>query len=395
MEKETVAPPIDFTNTELAFQAMSNAKLSRTYWMFRMIDNPFLTKVGPKMLTWAFQIGLPVKGVVKNTIFELFVGGESLTDTARTSAYLKKFGVHTIMDYSVEGEKNEKGYEATKEEILRTIDHGHTHEEVAFSALKMTGLASFPIMEKLHLGESLSPSEQEAWDRVILRLQTIAEAASAKETPIFVDAEETWIQDPIDRLVEDLMKRYNQTAPIVWQTIQLYRWDRLAYLQKLIQDSKEKGYILAVKLVRGAYLEKESRRAEEKGYKDPMQPSKEATDRDYDAALALCIENIDHVAVCAGTHNDASSLHLTELMRQKGLEPQDTRIWFAQLLGMSDNISFNLAHAGYNVAKYLPYGPVKAVMPYLMRRAEENTSIAGQSSREVRLLAEEVKRRKV
>ncbi|MEO0581539.1 MAG: proline dehydrogenase family protein [Bacteroidota bacterium] len=395
MEKETVAPPIDFTNTELAFQAMSNAKLSRTYWMFRMIDNPFLTKVGPKMLTWAFQIGLPVKGIVKNTIFELFVGGESLPDTARTSAYLKKFGVHTIMDYSVEGEKNEKGYEATKEEILRTIDHGHAHEEVAFSALKMTGLASFSIMEKLHQGEFLSPSEQEAWDRVVLRLQTIAEAASAKETPIFVDAEETWIQDPIDRLVEDLMERYNQTNPIIWQTIQLYRWDRLDYLKRLIQDSKEKGYILAVKLVRGAYLEKESRRAEEKGYKDPMQASKEATDRDYDAALALCIENIDHVAVCAGTHNDASSLHLTELMSQKGLEPQNTRIWFAQLLGMSDNISFNLAHAGYNVAKYLPYGPVKAVMPYLMRRAEENTSIAGQSSREVRLLAEEVKRRKV
>ncbi|MEL6132882.1 MAG: proline dehydrogenase family protein [Bacteroidota bacterium] len=395
MEKEKVAPQIDFTNTELAFQAMSNAKLNRTYWMFRLIDNPFLTKVGPKMLTWAFQMGLPVKGVVKNTIFELFVGGESLTDTVRTSEYLKKFGVRTIMDYSVEGEKNEPGYEVTQQEILRTIDHGHAHEEVAFSALKMTGLARFSLMEKLHLDKPLTTSETEEWERVITRLQVIAEAASAKQTPVFVDAEETWIQAPIDRLVEELMEKYNQTAPIVWQTIQLYRWDRLAYLKKLIQDSKEKGYILAVKLVRGAYLEKESRRAEEMGYQDPMQPSKEATDKDYNEALKLCIDNIAHVAICAGTHNEESSLYLTKLMQQKGLEPQDTRVWFAQLLGMSDNISFNLAHAGYNVAKYLPYGPVKAVMPYLMRRAEENTSIAGQSSREVRLLSEEVQRRKL
>ena len=299
------------------------------------------------------------------------------------------------MDYSVEGEKNEKGYETTKEEILRTIAHGHAHEEVSFSALKVTGLARFSLLEKIHRREDLTAKEQEEWNRVDARLHTIAEAALAQDTPIFIDAEETWIQSPIDRLAEDLMEKYNQEKPIIWQTVQLYRWEGIDSLRRLIQDSKEKGYILAVKLVRGAYLEKESQRAKDMGYKDPMQPSKEATDRDYNRALELCIENIDHVTVCAGTHNDYSSLYLTQLMEQKGLMPLDPRVWFAQLLGMSDHISFNLAHAGFNVAKYLPYGPVQAVMPYLMRRAEENTSIAGQSSREVRLLSEEVKRRKI
>ncbi len=388
-----VAPRIDFSNTELAFQAQSPAKLRRTYWLFRMIDSPILTKIGPKLLTLGFRMGLPVEGLVKSTLFDLFAGGESLPETVPRSEHLMSYGVHTILDYSVEGEKSEAGFEATKREILATLDHGAAQEAVAFSACKLTGLGSFDIMAKVQAGENLSQAEQASFERLKGRIREIAQAAYDRQVPIFLDAEETWIQDVIDAQAEELMATYNREKPIIWTTIQHYRHDRLTYLKSLIDRSKSQGYILAVKLVRGAYLEKENRRAEEKGYPTPMQATKAATDRDYDAGLALCVDHMDHVAVCAGTHNERSSAFLAELLQQKGIPANHPHVWFAQLLGMSDHISFNLGHEGYNAAKYLPYGPVKSVMPYLIRRAEENTSVAGQASREVELLRQEVKRR--
>ncbi|MDX1907889.1 MAG: proline dehydrogenase family protein [Bacteroidia bacterium] len=391
MPVATVSP--DFNNTELAFKAKSQARLLRTYWIYKLIDNPFLTKVGPPMLSAALRMGLPVQGLVRDTLFEVFCGGESLPETAATSRYLHAYGVKTILDYSVEGEKNEAGFDATCQEIEATLLHGGQMDEVAFSACKLTGLASFDLMEKMQRGEALSPDEQVSLDRVRARLDRLASTAAAQRTPLFIDAEESWIQDTIDMLAEEVMARYNTQFPCVYTTVQLYRHDRLAYLENLIRRSREQGYILGVKLVRGAYLERENDRAAQLGYPTPMQPDKDSTDRDYDAALRLCVEHIDHVAICAGTHNEASSLYLTQLMADRGLPPDHPHVWFAQLLGMSDHISFNLAHHGYQAAKYLPYGPVKAVMPYLIRRANENTSIAGQSSREMELLSRELRRR--
>lgn len=385
---------VSFENTERAFQARSNAKLARTYWLFRLIDNPFLTKWAPKLLNLAFSLRLPVEGIVKKTIFELFVGGESLAETAETSAYLDQYGVRTILDYSVEGEKNIEGFDRTRDEIIATLAHGAQHESVAFSACKLTGLAPFDLMARIQAGAALTDAEQQAYERVQQRLEAIAQAAVQYDTPLFLDAEESWIQDFIDSMAESLMEKYNRAKPLIWTTVQLYRHDRYDYLRGLIQRSRERGYVLGVKLVRGAYLEKENQRALDHGYPTPMQPSKRATDRDFDAALATCVRNLGHVAVCAGTHNENSSRYLMQLMQTYGIAPQHPHIWFSQLLGMSDHISFNLAHQGYNVAKYLPYGPVRAVMPYLMRRAEENTAIAGQSSREVTLLKREMRRRK-
>ncbi len=391
---EEVAPRIDFSNTALAFQAQSDARLLRTYWLFRVIDSPFLTKVGPPLLNFGFRVGLPVKGVVKKTLYQLFAGGETLQETAGRSEELMAYGVRTILDYSVEGEKTEDGFEETKRQIIQTLVHGSRHEAVAFSALKVTGLASMELLTNIQAGKALSASEQEAYQLVRNRLREIAEAARQHQVPVFIDAEDSWIQDVIDGLAEELMEEFNQEKPLIWTTTQHYRHDRLAYLRGLIGRSRQRGYLLGVKLVRGAYLEKENSRAEDMGYPTPMQPNKAATDRDYNEALRLCVANIEHVAVCAGTHNEESSSLLAQLLQQKGLPANHPHVWFAQLLGMSDHISFNLGHGGYNAAKYLPFGPVKAVMPYLIRRAEENTSVAGQASREVALLHQEVLRRK-
>ena len=397
-----VAPQLDFSNTELAFKAKTNVQLKKAYWLFKMIGIPWINSVGPPMLSWALRIGLPVKGLVKKTLFEVFCGGESLEETAATSEYLFKFNVRTILDYSVEGKKNEEGFDKTANEIVETLLHGGAHEEVAFSACKITGYAAIDLLEKVQnlirggmpLSEGLTETELAAFERVRARVDKICQTAVAQKTPVFIDAEESWMQDTIDMLAEEMMEKYNGENAWVATTVQMYRWDRLEYLNKLVAESKAKGYQLGVKVVRGAYLEKETERAEEMGYKNPMQPDKASTDRDYDEALRVCIDNIEHVHLCAGTHNEESSFLLTQLMKEKGLPNDHSHVLFSQLLGMSDHISFNLGHAGYNTAKYLPYGPVKAVMPYLIRRANENTSVAGQSGRELQLLSTEFRRRR-
>lgn len=384
---------IDFQNTELAFQARSDARLKRDYWLFKIIDSPFLTKVGPPVLTTALKIGLPVTGMVRKSLYALFCGGESLTETVSRSQLLNRHGVKTILDYSVEGEKNEMGFDDTLREFLEAMRHAGKYPEVSMTACKLTALADVDLLAKIQREETLKDGEQAALTRIRQRVNDLARAAVDNKTPLFIDAEETWIQDTIDQIAEEMMEKYNQNKVFIYTTVQLYRHDRLEYLRQLIERSKEKGYLLGVKLVRGAYMEKESERADEKGYPDPIQPSKEATDRDYNEAIRLCMEHIDQVALCAGSHNEQSNLLLAQLIQEKGLPANHPHVWFAQLLSMSDHISFNLAHHGYNVAKYLPYGPVKAVIPYLMRRAEENTSVAGQASREMQLLTEEMQRR--
>ena len=386
---------VNFDNTELAFQAKTDGQLRRTFQLYRLIDSPFLTKIGPPMVQGAMKIGLPIEGIVKKTLFDIFCGGESIKDTEKTSLQLARFGVGTILDYSEEAEKTEKGFDETLRNILETLEQGADHKEVAFSACKLTGLASFGLMEAIQAGDTLTSEHESAYERVKERMNAICQKAVEAKTPVFIDAEESWIQGTIDALAEEMMEKYNQDSAYVYTTVQLYRHDRLAYLSSLIERSREKGYFPGVKIVRGAYMEKESERAEEKGYTDPIQPSKEATHRDFNEAQKLCLQHIDRVFLCAGTHNEDSCYQLMELMEAQGLSPDDKRVWFSQLLGMSDHISFNLSHAGYNVAKYVPFGPVKAVIPYLMRRAEENTAIAGQSSREVSLLKKEIKRRKL
>ncbi|MFK7972286.1 MAG: proline dehydrogenase family protein [Bacteroidia bacterium] len=385
---------LDFSNTELAFKAKSDRQLTKAYWLFKAIGIPWLNAIGPKMLMLALNMRLPVKGLVKNTLFELFCGGETLAETGETSKYLFQYNVRTILDYSVEGEKNEAGFDETRDEIIKAFQHAAAYPEVAFCACKVTGVGDFDILAKKQTDQPLSGAEAASFQRTYDRLDAICRAAVEAKTPVFIDAEESWIQDTIDAMAEEMMARYNQDNAWVSTTVQLYRHDRLAYLADLIERSKAAGYQLGVKVVRGAYLEKENARAEEQGYATPMQANKAATDHDYNDALRLCMKNIPHVHICAGTHNEASSRLLAELMDEHGIEPGHTNVLFSQLLGMSDNISFNLGHGGYNTAKYLPYGPVKAVMPYLIRRAQENTSVAGQAGRELQLLSKERKRRK-
>lgn len=385
---------LDFSNTELAFQARSQEELKWLYRVYRLIDSPFLTRIGPPLLEVALKLRLPVEGIMRKTLFRIFCGGESLEDSRSATEYLAKYGVATILDYAVEGEKSEAGFDATHQQLLKTIQFGGKYPSVAFVACKMTGLGAMDLMRKQQAGASLNEKEGIALQRIERRIYSLAEAAAQAGMPLFIDAEESWIQGYIDRLAEHLMETFNRERPIVHTTVQLYRHDRLDYLRNLLEASRQKGYWLGIKLVRGAYLEKEHDRAEEKGYPSPMQANKAATDRDFDLALEVCVKQIDHVSLCAGTHNESSSYLLTRLMEERGIAPGDTRIWFSQLLGMSDHLSFNLAHAGYKVAKYLPYGPVKSVIPYLVRRAQENTAIAGQSSREVSLIKKEIARRK-
>lgn len=393
MESNPRGQKLDFSNTQFAFAYKSDAQLKRTYRFFKKLDSRFLSAIGPPLVTLALKLRLPVEGFIRRTIFDIFCGGTSLEGTRERSQELFASKVLTILDYSVEGKNDEASYDATRDEIIRTIRHGAADAAVAFSAMKVTGIADSDILAKMDAKRSLTTAEKEAAARGKARMEAICKIAHELGQPVFVDAEESWIQKTIDLWTEEMMARYNTTAAVIYQTVQMYRHDRLAYLKQLIAKATEGNYFIGVKVVRGAYIEKENARANELGYATPMQPNKAATDRDYNAALRECISHIDRVALCAGTHNEESAALLAALLVEKEIPRDHPHVLFAQLLGMSDHISFNLAHHGYRAAKYLPYGPVKAVLPYLFRRAAENSSIAGQSSREVELLRKEVTRR--
>lgn len=387
---------ISFDDTEIAFKSKSNKDLNRAYWLFKMVGSPTFVKFGKFATNAAFSIHLPIEGLIKKTIFKQFCGGESIKDCDTAINSLAKYGIGTILDYSVEGKTSESDFDATVDEIIATVERSKSNPNIPFAVFKVTGIARFDILEKANDGiDKLSDKDRKSYDLVVSRVDKICKAAFDANTSLFIDAEETWIQDTIDRLVYEMMLKYNQKSGIVYNTLQMYRHDRLAFLQTMIESAKKDKIIYGVKLVRGAYMEKERDRAKEKGYPSPIQPTKNATDKDFDKALELLIENIDHVAICAGTHNEESSKKLVELIEKNGLEKTDKRIYFAQLLGMSDHISYNLSNHKFNVAKYVPYGPVKEVMPYLLRRADENTSVAGQTSRELGLLLKEKARRKI
>jgi proline dehydrogenase len=399
LNNETAAVPgkgaLSFENTEIAFRHSSNKDLKRAYWLFRMININFFVKMGPPVTNFAMKIGLPIKGIIKATIFEHFCGGETITECETTIKNLYKGGVGTILDYSVEGEEDEEVFDATRDEIILTIKRAAGDRAVPITVFKVTGVGRFDLLEKLDAGAELTSAEEAEWEKVQARVLAICQKAFDTGVPIMVDAEETWIQKTIDLLALNMMREFNKEKAIVYNTYQLYRHDKLKSLKDDHAIAVKEDFILGAKLVRGAYMEKERKRAAEMGYECLIQPDKQSTDKDYDAAVNFCTDNITQIAFVAGTHNENSCRLLADSLRSKKIRPDNPHVYFSQLLGMSDNLSFNLADAGYNVAKYVPYGPVKAVLPYLFRRAQENTAIAGQMSRELGLILTEKKRRKL
>jgi len=391
----TLKDNLSFENTEIAFRHSSNNALKRAYWLFKIINVNFLVKIGPPITNFAINIGLPVKGLIKATIFNHFCGGETITECDRTIKNLAKGGVGTILDYSIEGEDDEQVFDHTRDEIIRTIERASGDSAVPITVFKVTGVGRFSLLEKLDAALELTADEQEEWKKVQQRVLDICDKAFKLSIPVMVDAEETWIQKTIDLLALDMMNRFNKEKAIVYNTYQMYRHDKLQSIKDDYQQAVNEDFILGAKIVRGAYMEKERRRAAEQGYPSPIQPDKESADKDYNAALAFCVDHIDRVAFVAGTHNEQSCQLLAELLSDKNIDPKNPHVYFSQLLGMSDNLSFNLANANYNVAKYVPYGPIKAVLPYLFRRAQENTAIAGQMSRELSLIVKETRRRRI
>lgn len=385
----------NFDNTEVAFRQKTNAELKKAFWLFKMIGNNFLTKVGPAITNFFLNIGLPIQGAIKVTIFQQFCGGETIAQCDKAINQLNKGGVGTILDYSVEGEDEEAVFDETCKEIISTILRADGDLKIPITVFKITGIGRFALLEKLDAKQNLSAVEKAEFEQVKLRCEMICRTAFDKKVPVMIDAEETWIQNTIDDLALDMMRKFNKEHIIVYNTYQMYRHDKLADLKADHLIAKAAGFILGVKMVRGAYMEKERRRALEMGYPSPIQLNKEATDKDYNESLRYCVDYIDEIAIVAGTHNEDSSRLLTYLLDEKKVAHNNKHVYFAQLLGMSDNLSFNLADANYNVAKYVPYGPIKSVMPYLFRRAQENTSVKGQTGRELGLIERELKRRKL
>ena len=386
---------LSFENTEIAFRHSSNTDLKRAYWLFRLININFFVKMGPPVTNFAMKIGLPIKSLIKATIFKHFCGGETIAECDSTIKKLYAGGVGTILDYSVEGEDEEPVFDHTRDEILLTIKRAAGDKAVPITVFKVTGVGRFNLLEKLDASASLTLQEQAEWEKVQARVLAICSEAFNSNVPVMIDAEETWIQKTIDQLALDMMLEFNKEKIIVYNTYQLYRHDKLASLKNDYAFAAKGGFILGAKLVRGAYMEKERKRAAEMGYPSLIQPDKQSTDRDYDLALRFCVEHLDKIAFVAGTHNEGSCRLLADLLNEKKMEHNHPHVYFSQLLGMSDNLSFNLADAGYNVAKYVPYGPVKSVLPYLFRRAQENTAIAGQMSRELGLILKEKERRRI
>ncbi len=384
-----------FNNTEVAFALKSDTELERAYFLFKLIDSQPLVKIGTAVTNFALKAHLPVEGLIRSTVFDHFCGGVNETDCLRVVDKMYTKGVSSVLDYSVEGKEEEAQFDAALNMTLKTIEFAREREAIPFAVFKPTGFGRLALYEKVGEKAYLTENEQKEWNRVIERFDIACKTAFEKDVLLLIDAEESWMQDAADAIVTDMMRKYNKQKAIVFNTLQMYRWDRLDYLKNLHEQAKAEEFYIGMKLVRGAYMEKENERAAERGQKSPICESKEATDINYDATVAYMVEHIDKMAVFAGTHNEKSSYKLMQLMQEKGIAKNDKRIFFGQLLGMSDNISFNLAAEGYNVAKYLPFGPVRDVMPYLIRRAEENTSVAGQTSRELTLIKKEKERRKL
>ncbi|MEJ7914549.1 MAG: proline dehydrogenase family protein [Chitinophagaceae bacterium] len=404
--------PISFENTEIAFAHKTNSELKKAHWLFRLMANPWLVKLSTVLAPWSIRAGLPVKGMIRETIFRQFVGGETLDQTGVIAKKLSSSRVQVILDYGVEGKEGEAAFDAAQKAFLGVIEYAASQPNIPYISIKVTGLARFTLLERIdalmhlhHAGSlvesyhaalaQLSQSEKEEWARVVARAENLCAAAASKKVGLLVDAEETWIQDGVDALTMLMMDGFNKEAAVVYNTMQLYRHDRIQFLQQSLQAAGERKFILGVKLVRGAYMEKERKRAEALNYASPIQPGKAASDKDYNEAVRHCINHLTNTAVIVATHNEDSNMLAVTLMKELNFPLAHPHLHFSQLYGMSDNITYNLARAGCNVSKYLPFGPIEDVVPYLMRRAQENTSVGGQTSRELGLIKKELDRRRL
>ena len=404
---------ISFDNTEYAFEHKTTSELKKANFLFACMGKPWMVNAGLSIMPAAIKYRIPfTKSIIKSTIFEQFVGGETLTDTMDAAQKLGKYNVDVILDYGVEGgDDNDEAFNNAKEEFIKVIKYASTQPNIPFISIKVTGITSFALLEKVDdaMGKlegalqerfekaiaNLTPTEKIEWTFLVTRLDQICKAGAEKNIGVLVDAEETWIQDPVDALTMQMMEKYNKEKAIVYNTLQMYRHDRLAFLKTSFETADAKNFLLAVKVVRGAYMEKERKRAEEKKYNSPIQPNKESSDRDYNSAIEFIVERLEKIAVIVASHNEHSNLYTTQLLDKKGLPHKHKHVHFSQLYGMSDNITFNLAKSGCSVSKYLPFGPIDDVIPYLMRRAQENSSVSGQMGRELGLIKKELARRKV
>lgn len=384
-----------FENTERAFVLKSDSELERAYFLFKMISKEPLVRIGTAITKFALNAHLPVEGLIRSTVFDHFCGGVNEDDCIPVTDKLYNAGVSSVLDYSVEGKEDEAQFDACLDKVMELTDFAEEKAAMPISVFKPTGFGRFAIWQRVSEGADLSQEEQVEWAKIVARFDTICKKAKETDVAVLIDAEESWMQTAADDLVAQMMATYNKEKAIVYNTLQCYRWDRLDYLKKLHLDARVKGFKIGVKIVRGAYMEKENDRAEELGYPTPICASKQATDDNFNEVLRYIFENLDDISVFLGTHNEESCLLAMDIMKSKSISPNDHRVWFGQLYGMSDHISFNLASEGFNVAKYIPFGPVKDVMPYLIRRAEENTSVAGQTNRELDLIRTERKRRKI
>ncbi len=384
-----------FNDTKLAFADKTDAQLKKAYWMFKAIEQPAVTNIGVSLLNFTVRNNFPfVDGIVKQTLFEQFCGGETREESMKVVKQMFKRGVGSIFDYSIEGKEEEEVFDAVCKEIKDIVRFSVGNPAIPFIVFKPTAFGRIDIYEEVGKGKELTTSQKEEWNKVVQRFDEVCQLCFESDKKVMVDAEETWMQDAADQLCEEMMEKYNKEKAIVWNTIQMYRTGRLEYMNDHLERARAKGYFIGYKIVRGAYMEKERKRAEEQNYPDPIQPTKQATDDNYNAGIDFVMEHLDKVSAFFGTHNEISSELVMDKMKAKGLEHDNPHIYFGQLYGMSDNITYYLADKHYNVAKYLPYGPVKDVVPYLTRRAQENTSVAGQTGRELGLIQKELKRRK-
>ncbi|WP_282123423.1 proline dehydrogenase family protein [Algibacter mikhailovii] len=383
-----------FDNTEIAFTLKTDSELERAYFLFKMISIEPLVRIGTAATNFALKAHLPIEGLIRSTVFDHFCGGVNEEDCLSVIDKMYTKGVSSVLDYSVEGKDNEKEFDSAVSKVLKIIDFAKAIEAIPIAVFKPSGFGRFSLYEKVSQGINLTKDEQNEWNRVVDRFDRVCQKAKTIDVAVLIDAEESWIQPAADVLVTQMMAKYNIEKPVVYNTIQLYRHDRLQFLEEEYKKAKAGNYFLGFKLVRGAYMEKENERANDKGYESPICATKALTDENFNTGLHYVMDHLDCMSLFAGTHNEDSSYLLMELMSAKGVLNNDPRVWFGQLYGMSDHISYNLSHLGYNVAKYMPFGPVKDVMPYLIRRAEENTSVAGQTGRELALISAEKKRRK-
>jgi proline dehydrogenase len=391
---------LSFENTEIAFAHLSDQDLKSARFLFKSMSYPWLVQMGSRLTPFIMKTGLPVHGLIKKTIFKQFVGGETLEETAQVGKTLSQFGVKVILDYGVEGKEGEAAFDIATEEFLRVIEYAATQNNIPFISIKVTGLARFGLLQTLNEAPRLRSGihdnevEKDEWEAVRGRMYSICEVAAEKNIGVLIDAEESWIQDPVDRLCIEMMQAFNKEKAVVFNTIQLYRHDRLSFLKMSYEICKQQGIILGIKLVRGAYMEKERERAAANGYESPIQPDKAATDRDFDAAVDFCLAHLENISVVIASHNEKSNMLAAASMDARGISKQHPHVHFSQLYGMSDPITFNMAKDGFQVSKYLPFGPIRDVIPYLMRRAQENSSVSGQTGRELSLLTREIARRK-